>query len=372
MKRKQFYLLIICILCMALLCACGSKKEKNVPTEVTPATESVTPTPTPEPTPTPTPTPEPTPTPTPTPEPTPTPIPTPTPTPTPESGLPVLTKSPTDETVQENSSCYFVAKCGDVLFAEWHFVSPDGTEDLDYQEAGQRFPTMDILGGMYATVQLGHIPEAINGWRVYCRFTNDVGYVDTEKALLTVIGPNSAASTPGAEPGAGESNDPGSNPNASQTITPSTETTPQPTVGPVINDWVTTEDLYTATTNSGVEFTPPIKAALPGRNMTLTFYRYRTGTIEACYADEENNGLLIRKSTTFSGDELSGDYNAYSGEWDQTVKKVIAHCKGDGKTINNAVFTDTAEVNWAILYNVAQEGKGLTSDQLNALIQAMK
>ncbi len=260
----------------------------------------------------------------------------------------------------EGDSCYFMADYGDATFAVWHFVSPDGTEDLTYEQAQERFPTMDILSGMFKNMQLGHIPGSANGWRVYCRFSNAVGYKDTEMATLTVISSSNPSPTPS------DSDDSSGSPS------PDGGALPQPTVGPVVNDWLTTEDLYTATTGSGFEFTPPVKAALPGNQLALTFYRYRTGTIEACYADEENNGLLVRKSTTFSGDELSGDYNAYSSEWDQTVKKVIVHCKGDGRTINNAVFTDTDGNNWAVLYNVGQEGKGMTADQLNALIQAMK
>ncbi len=272
--------------------------------------------------------------------------------------------------MQENNSCYFVAKCGDVLFAVWHFVSPDGSEDLEYLEAGQRFPTMDIMGGMYATMQLGHIPADVSGWRVYCRFSNDVGYVDTESATITVIGADTPAPTPtpSAVPAPADT----SSETVVPAVSPATDgsAAPQPTLGPVVNDWMTTPELDLAVSGSGIEFTPPVEAALPGTNMTLTFYRCREGIIEACYADEARNGLLIRKSSTISGDELSGDYNSYSNNWDQTVKKWIVHCKGDGKTINNACFT--ANENWSILYNVGQEGKGMTSDQLNALIQAMK
>ncbi len=374
MKKKQLCMVLACLFCMAILCACGSTKEDIKTTEESPVVESVSPSPTVTPTPSPTPTATPTPAPSASPDPTPSP--SPTPTPTPEFGLPVITKSPTDETVQMGSSCYFVAKCGDVLFAEWHFVSPDETEDLSYEEAGQRFPTMDIIGPMYATLQLGHIPESANGWKLYCRFINDVGYVDTEKALLTVIGPNTPSPTPTAtlEPTVPPSpsvsplqtEEPAVTPTPVMTVEP----TPQPTAGPVVNEWLMTDELETAVAGSGIEFTPPVKAALPGNNMTLTFYRYRTGTVEACYQDEEQNGLLVRKSNTQSGDELSGDYTSYSSSWDQSVKKITVRCKGDGKTINNAVYSD--DYCWAILYNVGREGKGLTSDQLNTLITSMK
>ena len=151
----------------------------SIPTPVT------TPTPTPTSTPSPSPTPIPTPAPTPTPTPTPTPVPTPTPAPTPNND-PVVTKSPTDEKVRIGGSCYFVAKYENAVWAEWHFVSPDGTRDLDYEQAAKEFPTLEIINGYASTMQLNNSPQSLNGWKVYCRFSNNSGAVKTQKALITV------------------------------------------------------------------------------------------------------------------------------------------------------------------------------------------
>ncbi|MBR1457374.1 MAG: hypothetical protein IJ594_09505, partial [Oscillospiraceae bacterium] len=121
-----------------------------------------------------------------------TPVPTPaatvapTPTPTPAEGAPVVTKSPTDETVEEGGSCYFVAKYVNATWAVWHFVSPDGSRDLTYEEAQEEFRSMEIIDGMYSTMLLKEIPLAASGWRVYCQYSNKAGSVDTASALLTV------------------------------------------------------------------------------------------------------------------------------------------------------------------------------------------
>ena len=199
MKRKL--VLIACLIVgMLLLSACGlfPKKEKQPAEEVTVtvATPEPTPTPTPAPTPTPTPTPTPEPTPTPTPEPTPTPTPaaTPEPTPTPitpsattvTTNLPVVTKSPTDEKVPVNGAAQFVSRYENARWAEWHFVSPDGTQDLTYKEAQNKFPTMVIDGGASKDLTLKNIPQEMNGWKVYCRFSNDSGSTKTEMATVTV------------------------------------------------------------------------------------------------------------------------------------------------------------------------------------------
>ena len=132
---------------------------------------------------TPTPTTAPTPAPTPTPNPTPKPTPAPTQAP---SNKPVVTKNPTDEKVIVGGSCWFVAKYENAVWAEWHFVSPDGSRDLTYADAEKEFSTMEIVKGYASTMQLKNIPEALNGWKVYCRFSNNNGAVTTTKASITV------------------------------------------------------------------------------------------------------------------------------------------------------------------------------------------
>ena len=124
--------------------------------------------------------------------------PSPEPTPT----LPRVTKSPTDETVDEGGSCLFLAKYENAEMAVWHFVSPDGQTDMTYEAAQTAFPTMEILNGMYSNLQLRNIPYAANGWKVYCRYSNSgAGYVDTGMAVITVIPKQNqaAASVPAAQ-----------------------------------------------------------------------------------------------------------------------------------------------------------------------------
>ncbi len=114
---------------------------------------------------------------------------TPAPAPTPASAnLPVIRKSPTNEDVPEGGSAWFVAKYDNALWAVWHFVSPDGQTDLEYNSAelAKLFPYLDIKNGMYSTLQLNNIPVEMNGWKVYCRYSNRSGYSDTNAATITV------------------------------------------------------------------------------------------------------------------------------------------------------------------------------------------
>jgi hypothetical protein len=129
----------------------------------------------------------------PTPTAAPTPRPTSAPAPAPVNTAPRVTKSPTDETVAVGGSCYFVAKYENAIWAEWHFVSPDGSRDLDYEQAAREFPSMEIVKGYASTMQLKNIPESLDGWRVYCRFSNDNGSVNSGSALITIQGAKAPA-----------------------------------------------------------------------------------------------------------------------------------------------------------------------------------
>ena len=199
MPLIALFLVLLIALTILLIFRIVKKNEADItaappePVVVTTAPPVTVVEPTPEPTPAPTPTPEPTPAPTPTPEPTPTPAPTPTPTPTPTpaptptpSNLPRITKDPTDEKVAVNGSCQFVTKYENADWAEWHFVSPDGKRDLDYKAAEKEFPTLKIVNGFAKDMTLQNIPETLNGWKVYCRFSNKNGSVNTGMAKITV------------------------------------------------------------------------------------------------------------------------------------------------------------------------------------------
>ena len=212
-RRNQITIVGFLLLAALLLCGCGGQAEvvdNVIPTsqviEIRPDASTtpvpvVTPSPTqaliPVTTPAPTtvPTAAPTSLPVVTTAPTTAPVPTTAPTPRPTSApapapatntAPRVTKSPTDEKVAVGGSCYFVAKYENAIWAEWHFVSPDGSRDLNYEQAAKEFPSMEIVMGYASTMQLKNIPESLDGWRVYCRFSNNNGVATTGKASVTV------------------------------------------------------------------------------------------------------------------------------------------------------------------------------------------
>ena len=163
--KKKLSLLLCLLLAALLLGACGLRRPVATPRPTDPPAAAVV---------------------NPTPAPTPMPTPMPTPAPTPVR-VPVITKSPTDETVYVGGRCQFVSRYENAKWAEWHFLSPGGTRDLNYAEAQSEFPTLTIINGYAKDMTLDNIPESLNGWRVYCLFMNDSGSARTNSALITVL-----------------------------------------------------------------------------------------------------------------------------------------------------------------------------------------
>ena len=261
---------------------------------------------------------------------------------------PKVTKDPTDETVKPGESAWFVAKHTGAILARWHFVSPDGS-DYEYtnEAVSKQFPQMKIVGGDQGTMQLQNIPLNANGWKVYCRYSNNSGTADTKMATITVQGgtqapaDNAVSATPAA---------------AASTV--------------VVNDWTTAADLNAAVSISGVSFSAPGGAALPGGTSSNPSFRAKTGTLEANYSDA--NSLIIRKSTTSSGNDLSGDYTNYSGNWPIQVGALTVNCRGDGTTVNAATYDLPDGGHVSISYNMGKEGSGLASDQVIALVDGIQ
>ena len=67
-------------------------------------------------------------------------------------------------------------------------MSPDSKTDVAYNDPSLAvlLPGMKISDGMYSKMTLSNIPAAANGWKVYCRYSNNYGYTDTSAATITI------------------------------------------------------------------------------------------------------------------------------------------------------------------------------------------
>ena len=136
------------------------------------------------------------------------------------------------------------------------------------------------------------------------------------------------------------------------------------------NPWTYTMDIDEAIAASGVEFDPPV--AVP-EGFELQTYGGSEGVIEAVYTSNDRK-MVVRKSTTVEGQELSGNYNTYSKNWNLTLKGVSIDCYGDGDTVNEAHFSGGDSHFTVSVFDQdgnGTEGNGITPDDVNSLINGM-
>ena len=151
------------------------------------------------------------------------------------------------------------------------------------------------------------------------------------------------------------------NETAAEAVTESTVEMPNP--------WHETADLEEAEKATGVDFEPPVENSLP-EGFELVSYRYTDKILEATYSNGDEE-LVIRVSTTQSGLDLSGDYNAYTKSWEVNFKGLVVKCNGDG-TLSNCSYADLENIHFSVLFNAADEGKGLSEEQLKSLFMGMQ
>ncbi len=150
-----------------------------------------------------------------------TPAPTATPVPA-NAKLPVVLKSPTGETVDIGKQAEFVARYDNAIWAVWHFVSPDGEQDYAFNEIPKdTFPGLVIMNGDNSHLILKKIPYELNGWSVYCLYSNRDGSTPTERATITV---NPPPATPEPTP----------SPTPAPTPTPAPPETSAPAASPAL------------------------------------------------------------------------------------------------------------------------------------------
>ena len=318
---KSFAKILCAVLCLALILstvtACGSKNKEPEPT---PSVIYIYVTPVPTATPVIPVTPQPTATPTPTPQPTATPVPTeppatPSPTPAP-SNPPVVTKSPTDERLSEGGTCLFVARADDAASLAWHFVSPDGKTDVAYDAIGSYFPSLSISGSRETTLRLSNVPAGMNGWRVYCRFSNSYGSVSSGQAIVSVT----AAPTP------------------KPTDTPKPTATPAPTKAPTPATPTPTPAPTPTPTPTPAPTPTPTPAPAPTPDYSGTYFESKSGRVSMIVisdGDQYNvlisgsNGAFDRSEWTFTG-SFDDSGNLY---YSDGVKTTISYDSDGVQTI---------------------------------------
>lgn len=147
----------------------------------------------------------------------------PTPTPVPD-GIPVLTKSPTKETVTEGGRCTFIAKGERVDSFTWKFSK--GKTVLSVKEAKNKFDGLRIEGETTGKIVLKDIPLEMDGWDIYCVLSNEKGEVSSKKASITVL----EEEQPTKSPVSTNSPKPTGTPSTTATVVPTATATNAPVI----------------------------------------------------------------------------------------------------------------------------------------------
>lgn len=108
-----------------------------------------------------------------------------------------IISQPEDQTIAPGTTATFTIKAQGQKKLSWRVCSDNGSIDLTLKETLQRFKGMTYEGGNSKTFVLHHVPEEMDGWKVYCRLTNGNRVVNSEKAILHVT---TAAYADGQQP----------------------------------------------------------------------------------------------------------------------------------------------------------------------------
>jgi predicted small lipoprotein YifL len=111
--------------------------------------------------------------------------PTPAPTPAVPAYAPVITKQPSGEGHYAGESAVFVTHADKWTSLQWTAVSPSGRK-IDLETFRQTFPDSTVTGDQETTLTITNLNIDMSGWSFYCTFTNEDASTDTEQARLKV------------------------------------------------------------------------------------------------------------------------------------------------------------------------------------------
>lgn len=112
-----------------------------------------------------------------------------------------ITEQPETQTVKAGGTVTFSVEAKDVgkSAITWHFISPDGQEDVTGRKLAERFSGLRVKNPNNQHIKLSRVPEEMHGWEVYCHLGKASAGVDTERALLLIEGMDAPGTAEAAE-----------------------------------------------------------------------------------------------------------------------------------------------------------------------------
>lgn len=144
-----------------------------------------------------------------------------------EDAAPVVTKHPTNETVEEGEAAEFVARAKYAKEYSWQLVSPNG-QVYEGDTVAKHFPGLKVEGYDTERLVLINIPLELNGFKIRCTFV--AGYAtNSNYAKLTV---KEKPEEPTTEPTTAPTTEPTTEPTAAPTEKPTEAPTETPAQKP--------------------------------------------------------------------------------------------------------------------------------------------
>ena len=112
-----------------------------------------------------------------------------------------ITEQPETQTVKAGGTVTFSVEAKNVgkSAITWHFISPDGQEDVTGRKLAERFSGLRVKNPNNQHIKLSRVPEEMHGWEVYCHLGKASAGVDTERALLLIEGMEAPGAAEAAE-----------------------------------------------------------------------------------------------------------------------------------------------------------------------------
>ena len=106
-----------------------------------------------------------------------------------------ITEQPETQTVEAGGKVSFSLKATGAGNSgiTWHFVSPDGTEDVTGRKLEARFRGLKVQAPNTLKITLQKVPEEMHGWTVFCHIGKAGAGVDSEEAQLLIEGMDAQA-----------------------------------------------------------------------------------------------------------------------------------------------------------------------------------
>ena len=101
-----------------------------------------------------------------------------------DSGI-VITKNPTNEYRTIGGTAWFISGATGYETLKWYIEAPDGTK-YSVQEFRTRVPYATVEEENTTTLTIRNLSAEMNGWDVYCTFSNKEGKVATMMAFMYV------------------------------------------------------------------------------------------------------------------------------------------------------------------------------------------